>query len=295
MIKTTVKTEKLMQHKTPCLVLFCPEEKKPAGDLKKIDQALGGSIAQAFKDKRFEGKPNQTLLLNSRGVMKADNVLLVGIGKAKEVTEETIRQASGTAAKTVEKARLKKISYYIPEGELEKVLTKDRKKASADTARAVAEGGYLSLYHFDVYKSQEKDDTPSKITEIVLLTNSKPAPAKLRLACEYAAKVAKGVCLTRDLILQPSNTLTPTFLADTARKVARKHKIACKVLGARDMKNLGMGSLLGVAKGSHEPPAFIILEYKGGKKNEAPVAIVGKAVTFDTGGISLKPSPIWMR
>jgi leucyl aminopeptidase len=289
MIKTTVKTEKLLQHKTPCLVLFCVEEKKPTGDLKKIDQVLSGPIATAFKDKRFEGKPNQTLMLNSGGGMKADNVLLVGIGKAKEVTEETLRQASGTAAKTVESAKLKKVSFYLPVGELEKVLTKDRKKSSDDVARAVAEGGYLALYHFDLYKSKDKDDAPSRIAEIILLTNSKPALAKLRQVSEHASKVADGVCLTRDLILQPSNTLTPSFLANTAKKVAVRHKFACKILHEKDMKKLGMGSLLGVAKGSHEPPAFIVLEYKGGKKNEAPVVIVGKAVTFDTGGISLKP------
>jgi leucyl aminopeptidase len=288
MIKTTVKTENLFQHKTPCLILFCPQEKKPDGELNPIDQALGGSIAVAFKDKRFEGKPNQTLLLNSRGAMKSDNVLLVGIGKAKEVTEENIRQASGIAAKTAERANFKKISFYLPEGELEKLLTTDRKKSSDETARAVAEGSYLALYHFDLYKN--KDETPSRIDEITLLTNSKAALAKLRLACEHAAKVADGVCLTRDLILQPSNTLTPTFLADTAKKVAAKHKIACKILLAKDMKKLGMGSLLGVSKGSHEPPAFIILEYKGGKKNDAPIVIVGKGVTFDTGGISLKPA-----
>ncbi|MFQ5444854.1 MAG: M17 family peptidase N-terminal domain-containing protein, partial [Nitrospinales bacterium] len=141
--------------------------------MKKIDQALNGPITAAFKDKRFEGKPNQTLLLNSRGVMKSDNVLLVGIGKAKEVTEENIRQASGTAARAAEKSRFKKISYYLPDGALEKVLTRDRKKSSDEAVRAVAEGSYLSLYHFDHYKSNEEDEKPSRIEEIILLANSK--------------------------------------------------------------------------------------------------------------------------
>lgn len=289
MLKTTVKTEKLLQHKTSCLVLFCSEEKKLTEDLKQIDQALNGPIAAAFKDRRFLGKPNQTLLLNSRGGMKSDNVLLAGVGKAGEVTEEHLRQASGTAAKMAENARFKKISYYLPDGALEKVLTRDRKKSSDDTARAVAEGSYLALYHFDHYKSDAKDDPPSRIEEVILLGDSRSSISRLLQASERAAMVADGVCLTRDLILQPSNTLTPSFFADTAGKVAAKHKIACKILREADMKKLGMGSLLGVSKGSHEPPAFIILEYKGGKKNDAPVVIVGKAVTFDTGGISLKP------
>jgi leucyl aminopeptidase len=289
MIKTTQKSEKLFQHKTPCLVLFCPEDKKPAGDLKKIDQALNGPVASAFKEKRFEGKPNQTLLLNARGAMKAENVLLVGIGKPKEVTEENLRQAAGTAANLAEASQFKKVTFYIPEGELEKILTKDKKQSSGEAARAVAEGSYLALYHFDQYKSVAKGEEPNRIEEITLLANSKLTLSNLKQASERASKVVEGVYLARDLQSQPSNTATPTFLANTAKKIAAKHKITCKVLGEKEMQKLGMGSLLGVAKGSHQPPAFIILEYKGGKKNEAPIAIVGKAVTFDTGGISLKP------
>ncbi len=289
MIKTTLKSEKLFQHKTPCLVLFCSEDKKPAGELKKIDQALNGPVASAFKDKRFEGKPNQTLLLNARGSMKAENVLLVGIGKPKEVTEENLRQAAGTASSLAEASQFKKITFYLPDGELEKALTKDKKLSTGEAARAVAEGSHLALYHFHQYKSVEKGEEPSRIEEIILLSNSKSALAKLKQASERASKIAEGVCLARDLQSHPSNTATPTYLAETAKKIAAKHKIICKVLGEKEMQKLGMGSLLGVAKGSHQPPALIILEYKGGKKNEAPIAIVGKAVTFDTGGISLKP------
>jgi leucyl aminopeptidase len=289
MIKTTVKIEKLFQHQTPCLVLFCPEGKKPAGDLKQVDQALNGPVSAAFKEKRFEGKPNQTLLLNARGAMKADNVLLVGIGKSKEVTEESLRQAAGTASNLAEASQFKKITFYLPDGELEKTLTKDKKRATGEANRAVAEGSHLALYHFDQYKSVEKGDEPNRIDEIILLSNSKSALTKLKQASERATKVAEGVCLARDLQSQPSNTATPTFLANTAKKIAAKHKTTCKVLGEKEMQKLGMGSLLGVAQGSHQPPRFIILEYKGGKKSEAPIAIVGKAVTFDTGGISLKP------
>ncbi len=290
MIKTTIKSEKLFQHKTPCLVLFCPEGKKPAGELKKIDQALNGPVASAFKEKRFEGKPNQTLLLNARGAMEAENVLLVGIGKPREVTEENLRQAAGTAANLAESSQFKKLTFYLPQGELEKGLTKNKKQSSGEPARAVAEGSYLALYHFDSYKSVEKGEEPNRIEEIVLLSNSRPALAKIKQASERAAKVADGVYQTRDLISEPSNTATPSYLADTAKKIARKHNITCKILDEKEMQKLGMGSLLGVAKGSHQPPRFIILEYKGGKKKDAPIAIVGKAVTFDTGGISLKPS-----
>jgi len=289
MIKTTVKAENLYQHKTECAVIFSAEENKPAGELKKLDSLLQGAVASAFKEKRFEGKANQTLLMYSKGAMKADNVVLVGIGKSGEVTGEKLRQAAGTAAKLAEKSRFKKISFYLPAGELEQILDKDPAKTCGETARAVAEGACLGLYHFDHYKKNDNNDKPSRIAEITLLTDSKTALAKLRHESERAAKVAEGVCLARDLILHPGNTATPAFLADTAKKMAAKHKITCKVLGEKEMKKLGMGSLLGVARGSHQPPAFIVLEYHGGKKGDAPVVIVGKGITFDTGGISLKP------
>lgn len=289
MIKTTVKIEKLFEHKTPCLVLFCPEGKKPVGDLKNIDVALQGPVASAFKEKRFEGKPNQTLMLNAQGKMKAANVLLVGIGKPGEVTQDNLRQAAGVAANLAEAAQFKKITFYLPDGELEKNLTKDKNLSSGETASAVAEGGNLALYHFDIYKSVEKGEEPSRIEEIMLLTNSKSALTKIKQASAHAAIIAAGVCRARDLISEPGNTATPTYLADTAKKIAKQHKMTCKILEEKEMQKLGMGSLLGVAKGSHQPPKFIILEYKGGKKSEAPIAIVGKAVTFDTGGISLKP------
>lgn len=258
-------------------------------DLKDIDQALSGPVASAFKEKRFEGKYNQTLLLNARGVMKAEHVLLVGIGKPKEVTQDNLRQAAGIAANLAEASQFKKITFYLPQGEIEKTLTKDKKRSAGEPACAVVEGSCLALYHFDSYKSVEKGEEPSRIEEIILLSNSKSALTKIKQASERAQKVAEGVCLARDLQSHPSNTATPTYLADTAKKIARKYKINCKILDEKEMLKLGMGSLLGVSKGSHQPPKFIILEYKGGKKNQAPIAIVGKAVTFDTGGISLKP------
>jgi len=268
MIKTTVKTEKLFQHKTPCLILFCTEDTKPKGELKKIDQTLTGAVTSAFKEKRFEGKPNQTLLLNAHGAVKADNVLLVGIGKSKEVTEENLRQAAGTAASLAENSQFKKVTFYLPEGEIEKILTKDKTQSSGEPARAVAEGSYLALYHFDSYKSVEKGEEPNRIGEIVLLSNSRPGLAKIKQASERATKIAEGVYQARDLISQPSNTATPSFLADTAKKIAAKHKITCKVLGEKEMQKLGMGSLLGVSKGSHQPPKFIILEYNNDKADK---------------------------
>ena len=140
------------------------------------------------------------------------------------------------------------------------------------------------------YKSiDEKDGPPSRIEKLTLLNASKSRKASIEKSIARAEKIIDAVHTARDLISHPGSTATPTFLAEHAKKIARKNKITCKVLGQKEMEKLGMGSLLGASQGSDEPPALIALEYNGAGKKKAPTVIVGKGVTFDTGGISLKP------
>lgn len=286
MIKINQKSDSLLDHKTECLVLPCPEEKNPGGTLKTIDDALNGAITLAFENKRFAGKPNQALLLNSTGSLKADNLLLVGVGKAKDVTPEKICKASGTAAKLAEKSNFKSASVYLNESCFDKISKGPR---YGELAGAIAEGAGLALYHFDDYKSVDDDDPPSRLQKLTLVPATKTRQATLTKAITRAEKIVEAVHAARNLISHPGNTATPTYLADHAKKMARKSKITCKVLGKKEMEKLGMGALLGVSRGSHEPPALIVLEYFGAAKSKAPTVIVGKGVTFDTGGISLKP------
>ena len=283
MIKINQKLDSPLEHKTECLILVCVEEKKPSGILKEFDDELAGAISHAFENKRFVGKPGQTLLLNSTG--KASNLLLVGMGKSKEVTAEKICQAAGTAAKLAEQSKFKSIAVDLGifEG-----IAKGKGGLYGELASALAEGAGLALYHFDNYKSKE-DDPPSRVEKLTLLTSSKSRQASIEKSIARAQKIIEAVHTARDLVSHPGNTVTPTYLADHAKKMARKNKITCKVLGKKEMQKLGMGSLLGVAQGSDQPPALIVLEYNGAGKKKAPTVIVGKGVTFDTGGISLKP------
>ena len=290
MIKTTIKDQNFLKHKTDSLIVHCLEEKKPKGILKDLDRILNGSITSAMKNKRFEGKLNQSLLLNSRAALEAENVLLVGLGKAADLTGDRICQASGTAAKRAENTKCKKVSIYMQDGALEKAMRSVKAKSCEDPACLVAQGCYLALYHFDHYKTNDGDDPPSRVEEIVLLAPDKKRSASMVDAVDYARKISAAVCLARDLGSHPSNTVTPTYLANEAKKTARKNGMTCKILQKKDMEKLGMGSFLGVAKGAHEPPAFIVLEYTAGPKSLAPIVIVGKGITFDTGGISLKPA-----
>jgi len=288
MIKTSVKADDVLKHKTDCLILFNPES-KPAGLLKQIDAMLNGALTAAFQSKRFEGKLNQTFQQSVRGLMGADSILVVGLGKSKDAKEEQIRQASGTGAKVAEKSRHHKITIFLDEKDAGKPAKSKKKKAGSPVAAALMEGAQLGLYHFDQYKSLDKDNPSSRIEEITILVPSKPKVKDYQTGVEQAEKLCEAVIATRDLMHHPSNTATPAFLAKAAQSMARKHKITCKILEKKDMEKLGMGSLLGVARGSHEPPRFIVMEYKGGKAKDKPVVIVGKGVTFDTGGISLKP------
>jgi leucyl aminopeptidase len=281
MIKINQKIEKSLNHKTECLILPCLEIKKPTGLLKEIDDNLQGAISAAFKNKRFSGKPNQTLLLNSTG--KASNILLLGIGKAKEVTAEKICQAAATAVKVLEKSKFKSVAADLSDFE-----SLGKGGLYGELAGAVSEGAGLALYHFDNYKSKDKDDPPVRMEKLTLLT-SKAQQTAVEKSIVRAEKIVNAVHIARDLVSHPGNTVTPTYLAEHAKKMARKNKITCKVLGKKEMKKLGMGSLLGVAQGSDEPPALIVLEYNGAAKKQAPTVIVGKGITFDTGGISLKP------
>ncbi len=288
MIKTSIKTDDVLKHKTDCLVLFSPE-KNPAGLLKQIDGLLNGALSAAFKSKRFEGKLNQTFQQSVRGLMGADSLMVVGLGQPKDIKEEQIRQAAGTGAKATEKARHTRITFFLEDKDAGKPGKSRAGKTGSPVAAALMEGAKLGLYHFDLYKSADPDNPPSRIQGITLLASAKNKAAAYRKGAEQAEKLCEAVIVTRDLQHQPGNTATPTFLAKAAQSMARKHKITCKVLEKKDMQKLKMGSLLGVSRGSHEPPKFIVMEYKGGKAKDKPVVIVGKGITFDTGGISLKP------
>lgn len=290
MINTTIKTANPLKHKTDCLIVLCVEESKPTGISKDLNKNLNGAIAEAFRVNRFMGKPKQTLVLNSRKLLNAGHVILAGVGKAEEVNEEIVRQTCGTAAKLCERSRFGNVSFVLDEGLLPTGGEDAPIKSYDSLACAVAEGIYLSLYHFDPYKTQgEDDDPPFRVSEITLLS-AKASQSRAQKGADRAQKISQGVFTSRDLSSHPGNKATPTFLADTAKKIAGENNITCKVLGPKEMKRLGMGALLGVAQGSAEPPALIVLEYHGGRKKDAPVVIVGKGITFDTGGISIKPS-----
>ncbi len=273
---------RLSEIRGDCMVLGCFEKKELDKTLKAIDKKLNGLIQKQIKGKAFEGKLNQTFLIYSLGKLKVDKVILIGLGKKEEITLDKLRQASASVAKLATKKGIKKLISNLAN-------IKIKNAAPDETGRAVAEGAILSQYKFNPYKT-ENDDDKKQLNELSLLTDNEKSIKGLRSGVSAAEKISKAVYLARDLINHPGNTATPTYLAEQARRVAKETNIKCKILNKAEMEKLGMGGVLGVAKGSHQPPKFIILEYHGGKRNAAPVVIVGKGLTFDSGGISIKPS-----
>jgi len=284
MIKITVKEESPLKHKADGLIIPTVEGEKPAAALKAYDQALAGAIAAAWAGKRFSGKLNQTLWLDGLGRLGADAVILAGAGKAEELTEDRLRQAAGTAARAAESSRCRSISIVVDQGLLKSG------DGHSHAVSALAEGAALGLYHFDEFKDKKSLKEENRATGLCLVADPSAGLAGLAAAARRATGIAQAVKTARDLALSPGNRATPAHLASVAKRLSGKNRLTCRVLGVREMKKLGMGALLGVSQGSANLPALIVLEYKGGKAGERPVALVGKGITFDSGGISLKPS-----
>ncbi len=247
-----------------------------------VDRSLAGGLSDLLKSGEFEGKANELVLVHTQGRSSAKRVLLVGLGKRADLKLDSFRQAMGHAAKRVRQAKATSFSVALPAAAV-------REASLVELTQAMVEGAILGSYQFTVYRS---DDNASA-KDVVRMTVVVPQQGQVRQVAEGVRRgvaTAEAAVFVRDLCNHPSNVMTPTRMAKEARAVAKETGVTLKILEKADMENLGMGALLGVARGSHEPPKFIILEYKSpaAGKHAQPVVLVGKTITFDTGGISLK-------
>lgn len=273
----------LLIHKTECLVLGRFEGRGENILIDQADQALDGVIKKTISAGDFKGKLNQTLLFYSNDKISPARILLVGFGKKREFTLEKLRQASGTAAKAAQKLGLNMVSssfHQLVEGMFPLI----------DIGQAITEGTLLSLYSFDELKT-EKKERPKKIKAFNIVSPLRQKKIEeLETGAIKGKTIAEGVCFARDLVSQPANVATPSYLAEKAAAMAGEFGLKATILEKEDIGQLKMGAFLGVAQGSNEPPKFIIIEYSGGSKKKRPYVLVGKAITFDSGGISIKPS-----
>ena len=280
----TIKTGSPAQLKTGLLVLGAFAGGKLPALTAAADGAAEGRIAALIKRGDLEDKAGSTLLLPDLPGVQAERVLLVSLGKEDEFGDKAWRDALGATAKALAATPAKDAVIALADIELGK---RDLPWRLHQAARTIADGAY----RFDALKSDtdKKDQKHRGAKKLALLVTSE-LTAELDTAVLHGHAVATGMALAKDLGNLPGNLCTPTHLADTAESLGKQYEFDVEVLDRDDMKKLGMGSFLSVARGSHQPPKFIVMQYKGGKAKAKPVVLVGKGITFDTGGISLKPA-----
>lgn len=273
-----------LKQRCHCLVVVGYENDLLSPTASLLSQAGSGSTGALIKREKFQGKAGQSLLfLNPEGVA-AERVLLVGAGKADDqgaIGADQFRKALQRALEVLKTGAARDIVFFLDE-----VTVRDHDQGWQ--ARQLAEHLSTFLHRSDQLKSKlpETNFNPGKI----IYATSKAGLTTASRALREGEALAKGVNLTRSLGDLPGNICTPTYLAEEAKKLARNQsRLSVKVLDEKQMQTLKMGSLLSVSAGSDQPARLIVLEYRGGAKSAAPVALVGKGITFDTGGISLKP------
>ena len=278
-----VKVGRTESEAAEVLVLtHCDGEVLNKQDAVVIDKLLSGSVRALVQTKEFEGKANETLLFHTQGKMPAKRLLLIGLGKKKDLTLDAIRQAMGHAVKRVRQAKAGSFAVAVPS-----VTPKGH--SLVEVAQAMTEGAILGSYQFNDYRTD--NGAGKDVGHMKILAQQKGQVRQMTEGVRRGTATADATVFVRHLCNHPSNVMNPIRIANEAKAIAKHDGLSIKILERKDMEQLGMGALLGVAQGSHEPPKFIILEYDGAKKKDArPVVFVGKTVTFDSGGISLKPS-----
>jgi len=247
-----------------------------------LPESLAGTASPALRSGDFSGKEGETVLLYAGESIEAARLLLVGLGEREKSTLEKLRRAAATAAKKARslKAAGMVLSHPSPEG-----------VSAEDAAQAAAEGAALGLYRFRKYKSaaDDSEDGEDGVSDPGVDLLAADDEAATRRGAEAGEKIARGACLARDLANEPANTATPEFLAERAEEISARHGMSLTVLDRAGIRSEGMTGLSTVGRSSSQEPRFIVLGHRGGG-DEAPVVLVGKAVTFDSGGISIKPS-----
>jgi leucyl aminopeptidase len=276
-----VKKGRWIQEPADLLLVPVFEEKPFDAPLKAIDRLLKGKISEIFDSGEFKGKAKEVFIFHSPAGLKAKRLLLAGLGERKKITLDILRESFGKSATVIRKLGVKRFSSPLIEG-----LSKRDK--FRDCVQSMVEGAMLGLYEFNLYKTESEEEV-KEIEAWTLIADDEKKVSEAKKGVEIGRIISEGVSLARDLGNEPSNAATPSRLAEEAKSIGNEFPVKVTILERQDMEELKMGSFLGVARGSEEPPKFIILEYTP-VKNSKPIALVGKSITFDSGGISLKPA-----
>ena len=249
---------------------------KPQLSVESSDAAVKEAAVEVIASGEVSGKPFEATLLHNPPKLKAKRLLLLGGGKARGFSAFELRRLAGAAVRTLKSRGVRSLAFVAPENGI----------AAEQAVKAMVEGAFVGIFDPNTYQSERKEQSIDALTIV-----ASGDVAKLRPALDAARIVGESQNFTRDLVNEPSNRMTPTILAERAKKMAQEVGLKCEIFGADKIKELKMGAFWGVAQGSDEPPALIILRYEPAGAPEKPVlGLVGKGITFDTGGISIKPS-----
>jgi len=289
MTEIRIQRTRATEQETPLLALALFEgEAELMGEAAEVDGRLGGEITRILGRGDFKAKKDEALVLYPRpGEIAAERVVLLGLGRRAEYSAERLRRAVGAAVRQAERVGAASLALPLDWAD---TLGDDRRGRHA--ARVAAEGAVLAAWGFREFKTRQEDEAAHvEVGALTLLVGSDEDAA----ACEEGARegeiVARAENLARRLAAEPGNVATPSHLAEIAREIAERHGMTVTVLGRDEIEREGMGAFLAVARGSEEEPRFIVLEYRGEDAGDGgPLALVGKGVTFDSGGISIKPA-----
>jgi leucyl aminopeptidase len=280
-MRITAQSGDITANDAPCIVVNLFEGVgAPGGATGAVDDALAGGISQLIASGDMRGKWGELTLVHTFGKLKAPRVLVAGLGKSGEFTLDRVRELSANVSRFL---RGKRIARYATIAHGGGIAGLD----AAACAQAIAEGAVLGLYRFDRHK--KTDDDATEIDEMTIVEHDQAKMKSIEAAVERGVIVAEAANFSRDLSNEPSNVLTPTEFAARAEKMAQEHGLGFTLFDRDKAEEMGMGAFLGVAKGSAQPPKFMMLTYNGNGEGRA-IGFIGKGITFDTGGISIKPA-----
>jgi len=278
-MKTELSLSSPAEVETECLVVVAldrGEKDKPQPSLETTDGAVQRAAAEVLASGEVAGKIFETTLLYNPANLKSKRLLIMGGGKSQNFSAYELRRLAGAAVRSLKTRSIRSFAFVAPSNGL----------VSEDAARAVVEGAFVGNFDPDTYKSDRQDQSIEAVTVV-----ASGDQRRLRQAIEEAEIIGESQNFTRQLVNEPSNRMTPSVLAEHARKMCSETGLQCEVYGAEKIKDLKMGAFWSVAQGSDEPPALIVMRYEpAGAPQKPMLGLVGKGITFDTGGISIKPA-----
>jgi leucyl aminopeptidase len=279
-----VETGDITKHASKAIIVnLFDGVKKPGGATGAVDSAISSGLSGLIKEGEIKGRSGEVTLLHSLGLIPSPRVLVAGLGKQDKFGPNVIRDLMGTALRRARAAGATSVATILHGAGIAGL--------DAETcAQAIAEGAVMGTYRFRRYKDNSNGDDPKEIETLAIVESDKAKVPAIKRGIERGRIMAEAANHTRDMANEPANALPPAQLAERAQSLAKDAGLECEVWDEKQLAKLGMGGVLGVGSGSTNPPRFIILKYRGGKASANGMALIGKGITFDSGGISIKPA-----